>query len=184
MTNTTGRAPGDHAADPGDTADPTPPPPRWAVRAAHAAALVTLPSGLWRLLLAAGYTAGYTEAGYRELDPQGWGALYVVGLSLAIELTGLATLALVRPWGEVLPARLPLVGGRRPDPRTVTRVAWLATVVLVVTCLPFAAWWALPHPQMTSLGSLLVGLLYLPLAAVGPLAGAVTYAYQRRHRRA
>lgn len=44
-----------------------PPPPRWAVRAAHATALVTLPSGIWRLLLAAGVTAGYTE-----LDTRRW----------------------------------------------------------------------------------------------------------------
>ncbi|MEU9065084.1 hypothetical protein AB0D13_41250, partial [Streptomyces sp. NPDC048430] len=57
-------------------------PPRWAVHAAHTAALVTLPSGVWRLLLAAGFTAGYTEAGYEAMGFTGWGAVYVVGLTV------------------------------------------------------------------------------------------------------
>ncbi|MCF2434809.1 hypothetical protein LV779_08890 [Streptomyces thinghirensis] len=42
-----------------------PAPARWAVLAAHAVALLTLPTGLWRLLPAAGRPAGYTEGGLR-----------------------------------------------------------------------------------------------------------------------
>ena len=37
--------------------------PRWAVIAAHAAALTPLPSALWRLLLVFGLPAGYTAQG-------------------------------------------------------------------------------------------------------------------------
>ncbi|MFE3262422.1 hypothetical protein ACFXPS_44070 [Nocardia sp. NPDC059091] len=77
------------------------------MRAAHAAALVTLPSRIWRLLLAAGFTAGYTQNGYEAMGFTGWGGLYVVALSAIGELLALATLGLVRPWGQVLPRWIP-----------------------------------------------------------------------------
>lgn len=159
-----------------------PPPPRWAVRAAHAAALVTLPSGIWRLLLAAGFTAGYTESGYEAMGFTGWGAVYVVGLSTAGELLALLTLGLVRPWGEVLPRWVPPVGGRRPNPRTVTVTAGLGAGALTLGLTQFALWWAFPHPDMTPLGNTLAGFLYLPLVAWGPLLAAVTIDYRRRRR--
>ncbi|AJC54245.1 hypothetical protein GZL_01649 [Streptomyces sp. 769] len=159
-----------------------PSPPRWAVRAAHAAALVTLPSGIWRLLLAAGFTAGYTEAGYEAMGFTGRGALYVVGLSMAGELLALLTLGLVRPWGEVLPRWIPLVGGRRPNPRAVTVAAGLGAGALTLGLTQFALWWAFPHPNMTPLGNTIAGFLYLPLVAWGPLLAAVTIDYHRRRR--
>ncbi|GAA3037370.1 hypothetical protein GCM10020000_14080 [Streptomyces olivoverticillatus] len=40
---------------------PAAPAPRWAVRAAHAAALTTVPSGLWRIALALGLPVGYSD---------------------------------------------------------------------------------------------------------------------------
>ncbi|MDN0197078.1 hypothetical protein [Streptomyces sp. S.PNR 29] len=157
-------------------------PPRWAVRAAHAAALVTLPTGIWRLLLATGHTAGYTDAGYGAMGFTGWGAVYVVGLSVAGEALALLTLGLVRPWGEVLPRWIPLLGGRRVRPMAAVVPAGLAALALTVLWTPFLAWWALPHPHMTVLGQTLVGFLYLPLVAWGPLLGAVTVSYHRRRR--
>ncbi|MFI6893501.1 hypothetical protein ACIBM4_05230 [Streptomyces sp. NPDC050256] len=159
-------------------------PPRWAVYAAHAAALVTLPSGVWRLLLAAGFTAGYTEAGYEAMGFTGWGAIYVVGLTAGGELLALLTLGLVRPWGEVLPQWVPLVGGRRPNPRAVTVTASLGAVALTLILTQFAFWWAFPHPDMTPLGSTIAGILYLPLVAWGPLLAAVALNHHRRHRTA
>uniref|UniRef100_A0AAU1M436 ABC transporter permease n=1 Tax=Streptomyces sp. NBC_00148 TaxID=2903626 RepID=A0AAU1M436_9ACTN len=159
-------------------------PPRWAVAAAHAAALVTLPSGVWRLLLAAGFTAGYTEAGYEAMGFTGWGGVYVVGLSLGGELLALLTLGLVRPWGEVLPRWIPLVGGRRPNPRAKTVAASLGAAVLTLLLAQFAFWWAFPHPDMTPLGSTIAGILYLPLVAWGPLLAAVTLDHHRRRRAA
>lgn len=76
------------------------PTPRWAVRAAHIAALSALPAGIWRLLLTAGYLGGYTEAGYEALGITGWSAFYVAGLSVATEALALLTIGLVRPWGR------------------------------------------------------------------------------------
>ncbi|MEU3775858.1 hypothetical protein AB0F11_22100 [Streptomyces sp. NPDC032472] len=153
---------------------PAAPAPRWTVWAAHAVALVTLPSGIWRLLLAAGFTAGYTEAGYAAAGIPGWGRLYVVCLSIGTELLALLTLALVRP--------LPRWRGRRVPPRAVTAVAGAGAAALAVAWTPFALWWTLPHPDMTPLGATVAGFLYLPLVAWAPLLAAVTVSYRRRHR--
>ncbi|MFF3652697.1 hypothetical protein ACFYXV_29170 [Streptomyces sp. NPDC002181] len=161
-----------------------PSPPRWAVRAAHAAAFVTLPSGVWRLLLAAGFTAGYTEAGYEAMGFTGWGAVYVFGLTMGGELLALLTLGLVRPWGEVLPRWVPLVGGRRPNPRAVTVTASIGAAALTLVLTQFAFWWAFPHPDMTRLARTIAGILYLPLVAWGPLLAAVTLDHRHRRRRA
>ncbi|KOU05506.1 hypothetical protein ADK86_07255 [Streptomyces sp. NRRL F-5755] len=159
-----------------------PPPPRWAIRAAHAAALVTLPTGIWRLLLAAGHPAGYTDVGYAAMGFTGWSAVYVVGLSVASEVLALLTLGLVRPWGVVLPRWIPLLGGRRVHPMAAVVPAGCGALALTVLWLPFVAWWATPHPDMTALGNVIVGFLYLPLVAWGPLLGAVTLSYHRRRR--
>ncbi|MFD3326590.1 hypothetical protein [Streptomyces sp. NPDC058701] len=159
-----------------------PSPPRWAVRAAHVTALFTLPSGIWRLLLAAGFSAGYTESGYEAMGFTGWGAVYVVGLTVGAELLALLTLGLVRPWGEVLPRWVPFIGGHRPNPRAVTVVAGLGAGALTLTLTQFAFWWSFPHPDMTPLGSTIAGILYLPLIAWGPLLAAVTIAHHRRYR--
>ncbi|WP_326733931.1 hypothetical protein OG912_00145 [Streptomyces sp. NBC_00464] len=58
--------------------------------------------------------------------------------------------------------------------------ARLLTLVLT----QFAFWWAVPHPDRTPLGSSIAGVLYLPLAAWGPLLAVVTLAHHRRHRAA
>ncbi|MFH7597207.1 hypothetical protein WDV06_19200 [Streptomyces racemochromogenes] len=73
--------------------------PRWAVRAARATTLLTLPTGIRRLFLAAGFPAGYTEAGYAAAGIPGWGRVYVVLLGAASELSALPALGLVHPWG-------------------------------------------------------------------------------------
>ncbi|MEU3725492.1 hypothetical protein [Streptomyces sp. NPDC031705] len=158
--------------------------PRWAVRAAHVTALLTLPTGVWRLFLAAGFLAGYTEAGYAAAGLPGWGRVYVVLLSAAGEVLALLALGLVRPWGVELPRRVPLVGGRRPAPGRVVAAAGACAVVLTLVWTPFAFWWLVPHPDLTATGATLIGFLYLPLAAWGPLLGALTLSYRRRHRAA
>ncbi|AQS65923.1 hypothetical protein [Streptomyces pactum] len=159
-----------------------PAPARWAVRAAHTTALLTLPTGIWRLLLAAGQPAGYTDAGYEAMGIAGWGVVYVVGLSVVSEALALLTLGLVRPWGEVVPRWIPLVGGRPVPVLAAVLPAGLGAVVLTALWTPFAWWWATPHPDMTPLGDTLLGFAYLPLIAWGPLLGAVTVSYYRRRR--
>ncbi|WP_246646585.1 hypothetical protein [Nonomuraea ceibae] len=157
--------------------------PRWPVVAAHAAALVALPSGLWRIGLVLGFPLGYTEEGLRALLGTGAaGPAYLVALSVLTEGAGLLTLGLVRPWGEVVPRWVPYAGGRVIPRRAVLAAAWAGVVVLAVLWTPFLFWWAVPHGDMTATEHLLVGFVYLPLVAWAPLLAAVTLAYQRRTR--
>ncbi|MGI8810614.1 MAG: hypothetical protein ACR2KK_22750 [Acidimicrobiales bacterium] len=150
--------------------------------AAHAAALTTLPSALWRLALALGFSAGYTDKGFEELNVDGWGWLYLVGLSVVTEAAALMTVGLVRPWGEVVPHWVPWMGGRAVRRQPVVVVAAVGATILVVLWTPFLFWWSLDQSEFTALGATLVGFLYLPLVLWGPLLAAVTMSYARRHR--
>ncbi|MFI0452399.1 hypothetical protein [Actinomadura sp. 6N118] len=152
--------------------------------AAHLAALTTLPSGLWRIGVVLGGPSGYTEEGLREICPPGiWGPTYLILLSLLTEAAALLTLGLIQPWGEVVPRWIPFVGGRNIPPRAVLIPAWTGVAILAFLWTPFAAWWAMPHDNMTATGHLVVGFLYLPLVAWAPLLAAVALHYQRRHRK-
>lgn len=157
-------------------------PPRWATIAAHLTALLPLPSGIWRIALALGLPAGYTEEGLTELDLDGAGRLSLIVLTLLVEGAALLTLGLVSRWGERIPSWLPRWGGRSVRPRLVVVAASAGAVVLVVLWTPFLAWWSIPHPELTDAGSVVVGLWYLPLVAWAPLLIAVTIDYHRRHR--
>lgn len=169
-------------------AAPAPAPERWAERAARLAVLCVLPSSLWRALLAFGVPLGYSAEAMREnFQAPGWGTAYLLGLSLLAEALAYLTLGLVRPWGEVLPRWIPVLGGRPVDPRKVVGAAATGAVLLVLV------WTVLPVLQMFFVdqgdGELdggwlwLMRLCYLPLIAWGPLLACVTYSYHRRHRR-
>lgn len=158
--------------------------PRWARWAAHSAALTPLPSALWRLALAMGFTLGYTDEGFHEINPGGfWGPAYLVFLSLLTEAAALLTLGLVHRWGEVVPRWVPFVGGRLIPRRAVLIPAWTGVAILTVLWTPFAAWWAIRDTAMTESGHFWIGFLYLPLVAWAPLLAGVTLSYQRRSRR-
>ncbi|GAB2952128.1 hypothetical protein ACFMQL_39845 [Nonomuraea fastidiosa] len=163
------------------------PPPRWAVRAAHAVALVTLPSGLWRVALVAGLPIGYVAdvpPEVRDLPPGE--VAYIVGLSVVSELAALLTIGLVKPWGEVPPRWLPLVGGRRMRPRLVLAAAYTGAALIVLLCgyavLAVILQLGSGFPFLSGAGHALLIACYLPLLAWGPLTFAVAYSYQRRHR--
>lgn len=143
-------------------------PPRWAVLAAHVIPLLVLPSTLWRIALVLGFTGGYTEAGLAELDLDGAGRAYVLGLSVMSEAVALLSLGLVRGWGEKLPARLVVASGS------------FGALILAVLWTPLLLWWNLPHDDMTESGAFVVGLLYLPMVAWVPLLAALTVSYRRR----
>ncbi|GAA3371934.1 hypothetical protein GCM10020367_24740 [Streptomyces sannanensis] len=155
--------------------------PRWAVLAAHAVPLITLPSGLWRLALVAGLPVLElpTEGGTIGVGE----SLYIVSLSLVSEALALLTLGLVRPWGETVPRWIPLLGGRRIPP--------LAAVIPALTgaagLLGLVGWFT--YAQYAGLGDGLTGspaqkalltVCYVPLLAWAPLLIAVTVAYHRR----
>ncbi|MEU8541291.1 hypothetical protein AB0C52_15095 [Streptomyces sp. NPDC048717] len=154
--------------------------PRWAAVAAHTVPYAVLPSGLWRLALVAGLPVT-RDAGVGSLGLGTSG--YAVGLTLVSELLAFLTLGLVRPWGEVFPRRLPLLGGRRVAPAGATGAALAGAVALCGV----AAWGAYaryaglgPHiPVSPSQRAVLVAC-YAPLLAWPPLLAAVAVAYRRR----
>ncbi|UKY50080.1 hypothetical protein [Streptomyces inhibens] len=164
-----------------------PPPPRWAIRTAHLTVACVLPSSLWRLALAAGVPLGYSAAVLRQdYDSPGWGTLYMIALSLLSEALAFLTLGLVRPWGEVVPRWLPLLGGRPVIPKLAVTAAAIGATLLFLLCtaLPLAQWLLLDHLDNGPHGAHLVLMqaCYLPLMAWGPLLAAVTLSYHRRHR--
>ena len=156
--------------------------PRWAVHAAHLVVVTALPSGLWRLALAMGFRAGHTEQGYLDRVGDTTGAIYVVVLSIVAEGFALLTLGLVRPWGEVAPRWIPVIGGRVIPPKAVVIPASIGAAILFFLWTPFLFWWNIPDDTLTTTGHTVVGFLYLPLVAWAPLLAAITVDFHRRHR--
>lgn len=157
-------------------------PPRWARVAAHVAALTPLPSGLWRIALAFGFPTGYTAQGYESLDVTGWGVPELIMLSLLTEAAALLTLGLVQRWGEAVPRWVPFLGGRAVPAAAAAILAAAGAVILTALWSQMLLWWQVPHDDMTATGATVIGILYLPLVAWGPLLGAVTISYWRRRR--
>ncbi|KJS59140.1 hypothetical protein [Streptomyces rubellomurinus] len=161
------------------------PAPRWAVRCAHAAALTTIPSGLWRIAMAFGLPVGYSDEVLRQdFHIPGVGVVYVAGLSVVCEALALLTIGLVRPWGEVVPRWIPFIGGRRVHPLAAVIPAGLGAIALTVLWSGFLTWWSVEHrPAFEGPWGDIVGVCYQPLVLWGPLLGAVTVNYYLRHRR-
>ncbi|MFB8139469.1 hypothetical protein [Streptomyces parvus] len=168
---------------------PVPPPPRWAVRAAHVVAWSTVPSGVWRIALVLGVPVGVMEredflAGFPDNSPL-IALTYVLLIGAVAETASYLTLGLVRPWGEVVPHWVPGLGGRPVDHRLAVLAASLGALAVTVL------WWVLffggllaaPSPDPgVSAGEVFFVASYAPLLLWGPLLAAVTWSYHRRHR--
>ncbi|MGW4891414.1 hypothetical protein ACWEQL_03985 [Kitasatospora sp. NPDC004240] len=162
------------------------PAPRWAVLAAKTTVWTTVPSGFWRVALGLGIPVGFSgETGELwERHCPGWGTAYVIVLSGLAELVAFLTVGLVRPWGEVVPRWIPLLGGRRVRPLAAIVPAAVGSAILTVigTGALFGGW----SENMSSpdsphgLAGLVMTLCYLPMLAWGPLVAIVTFDYARR----
>jgi hypothetical protein len=152
--------------------------------AAHAIALATLPSALWRIALVLGASLGLRYHG-APVDVQGWENLYVLSLSLVSEGAALLALGLVRPWGERAPRWIPRLGGRRIAPMAVVVPAATGAVLLqALWTFAFRDGLALPDLEFSHEGwRVLLVACYAPLLLWAPLLGAVTYGYYRRRCR-
>ncbi|MBB4895439.1 hypothetical protein FHS39_004517 [Streptomyces olivoverticillatus] len=169
--------------------------PRWARLAAHAVALVVLPSSLWRLLMTAGMAGvGHSENPSYHSQPSDY--IYVLLLSIVSEGIALLTLGLVKPWGEVVPRWLPVIGGRRVPVKAAVIPALAGSALLAL----LAAWFFLnpiffhvhftpaigdkgtPHSHLEVSGwsKVLFAVCYLPLLAWPVLVTACALAYRRR----
>ncbi|MFC7550050.1 hypothetical protein [Plantactinospora sp. GCM10030261] len=163
--------------------------PRWARWAAYTVTLLTVPSGLWRIALGVGIPVGFSGELARLYAAPGWITPYVLGLTVLAEAAALLTLGLVRPWGEVLPRRLPWVGGRRVPTWLAVTLATLGVVALTAIAVPTVALWYGPQnngdPDAPhGLAGFLMTAAYAPQLAWPPLLAMVTVAYYLRRRTA
>ncbi|MER7671899.1 hypothetical protein ABTY61_26045 [Kitasatospora sp. NPDC096128] len=154
-------------------------PARWVVRVAHLAALTAVPSGLWRIAMGVGIPVGFDTAGH---DIPGWFSAMCVAMSLGTEGLTLLTLGLVKPWGEVVPGWIPLIGGRRVAPLAAVVPALLGAAVVMLLTIPRAGGFGGMQGAPTGPALLLMDACYAPLLLWGPLLVVVTVAYYRRRR--
>lgn len=153
--------------------------PRWLVRCAWAAFLVTVPSALWRVLMIVGLVPG--TAAMRAFELGGAplvGYAYVVGLSVVQLSTAFLVVGLVRPWGERFRGRwvpaLPVVALGALGGGAVTAIFDVAMVTALVQG-------HRPDGGYVHDGALAVMVAcYLPIFLWGPLTLAATAGYARR----
>ncbi|MEV0954022.1 hypothetical protein [Promicromonospora sp. NPDC050249] len=151
-------------------------------RLAHLLAVITLPSGLWRIALVAGLPVA--NAAIVLPFPE---RVQIVGLSLVAEVLALLSLGLVQRWGEILPGWLPLVGGRPIHRLAATIPAALGAAALtgiwtfaVVNVWSGTTSGGLDYFFPTVAQKVILLVCYVPLLAWGPLLGVLTVAYFRR----
>jgi hypothetical protein len=157
--------------------------------------VLVLPSGLWRIGLVFGFSMGIEAASGVNSSSglvRGWGMVPVLVLTALSEGVALLSLGLVRPWGETVPAWVPIAGGRRIPPTA-------ATVVATAGALALTAIWTFATINffvLTVSGSPSEGFLfangwwealliacYVPLLLWGPLLLVLTRAYYLRRTR-
>ncbi len=159
------------------------PVPPWAERLAHTVPFFVLPSGLWRLAVAFGFSMGMLNDHGHLSVLRGWPAVYVAVISLLSEAVALTAFGLVRPWGEVVPAWLPFIGGRAVRPRAAIIPAALGSIALMLiwTVGFWDVWIGVQAHQMASAPwAAVFAICYAPLNLWGPALLALTWAYHRR----
>jgi hypothetical protein len=151
-------------------------------RLAHLLALITLPSGLWRIALVAGLPVANTAIVLPFSE-----RVQIVGLSLVAEVLALLSLGLVQRWGEIVPSWLPLVGGRPIHRLAATIPAALGAAALtgiwtfaVVNVWSGTTSGGLDYFFPTVAQKVILLVCYVPLLAWGPLLAVLTVAYFRR----
>ncbi|MEU3692000.1 hypothetical protein [Streptomyces narbonensis] len=167
------------------------PVPRWAMRLAYALPLLLLPSCLWRLPFALHFEMGQIHE--RGLPPYWVSIPYVLGLSILTEVTAILAIGLVRGWGEVAPAWIPVIGGRRVRPMAAVVPAVLGGLILTVlfTDVPIGDGRSLTlHGVVDTVDytsdawQMLATICVSPTAVWGPIVIALAIAYYRRRTRA
>lgn len=157
--------------------------PRWAVVAAWGTVWCVIPSSVWRSAAGFGAGLGMSDEWRRLQQIPGPGTVYVLSLSVLSIVFASLTLGLVYPWGERVPSRVPVVGGRRYPTWLVAGLAAAGVVPLVGIVVMSAANWDVligaagrPSPAWAMLAT----ACYLPAALWPVLVMTVTIAYVRR----
>jgi hypothetical protein len=161
------------------------PVPRWANRLAHIIPLLVLPSGLWRLGFAIGWSMGMVDDQGQPAHLYRVGEIsYVVFLTVFSEALALTAFGMVKRWGEVVPRWIPWLGGRRVAPYAAIIPATLGSLALI-------ALWAFAFrnvfsgnfiPFSNDAAAAVMLSCYAPLQLWGPALLVLTWAYYRRRR--
>lgn len=151
--------------------------------AAWATPLCVLPSAVWRV-------AAITHV--PEGCPDSTGThVYVVGLSLVTLVASFLTVGLVSAWGQRIPGRWPLLGGRRVPARRALMAANAGIAILLIVDLyavlnPIFGWRepndhvpGCPPPDQTD-GARLAYAAYAPILLWLPLLTVVANDFRRR----
>ncbi|YCK37378.1 hypothetical protein ACNF49_25990 [Actinomadura sp. ATCC 39365] len=158
--------------------------PRWALRAAYALPLLVLPSCLWRLPFVLDFEMGQIHA---TDMPALWIRIpYILGLSTLSELAALLSIGLVRRWGEVVPAWVPLLGGRLIPPLAALVPATAGGVILSVLPVQTVLQWMGAVDEIAYENvwwEILAKVCISPLNLWGPTVLALTFAYYLRRCR-
>lgn len=163
------------------------PVPRWANMTAHAIPLLLLPQCLWRLPFALHFEMGMV--GMAGGMPALWISIpYVLTLSIITEALALLAFGLVRGWGEVAPAWLPFIGGRRIPPFAAIVPAVLGGLGATAFWAPLLlAWLGVGDSQVAGYVNgwweLLARVCIAPGMLWGPLVLVLAYAYYVRRCR-
>ncbi|GAA4507944.1 hypothetical protein GCM10023191_067090 [Actinoallomurus oryzae] len=159
------------------------PVPRWAERLAHVIPLMVLPSGLWRLAVALGFSMGMLNDAGELAVVRGWPAVYIAAISLLSEAVALTAFGLVQPLGEEVPRWLPFFGGRAVRPKVVIVAATVGSVALMlIWTVGFWNVWTggRPGPMASPFWAAVFTICYAPLNLWGPALLTLTWAYRRR----
>ncbi|HIT75360.1 MAG TPA: hypothetical protein IAA98_07240 [Candidatus Avipropionibacterium avicola] len=104
-------------------------------------------------------------AGHDQWDA--WGIM----LSLGAWWGAILTVGLIRPWGEVVPRWLPVIGGRTVPPAAAIVPGALVATLVTMAAIPLLVQFSWFNPEMR------IYLLLLPLWYWGPLLGLAVWAY-------
>lgn len=149
---------------------------RWGFWATIVAVLCPMPYALLRMTWLLPNPIGF-DAG--ELNAEPGMKLFGLGLGLIALTSGIVTLGLIRPWGEVWPRWIPFVAGRPvPIKAAVIPGAVAGTLLLVSSASLIGLLWS----SDASIAENLLSLLILPFPLWGAAVGLATAAYYYRRR--
>ncbi|TCM51587.1 hypothetical protein [Kribbella sp. VKM Ac-2568] len=149
---------------------------RWGFWATVVAALCPLPYALLRLTWLLPNPAGI---GADQLDAEPGIRLFGLGLGTIALAAGIATLGLIRPWGETWPRWIPFAAGRPvPVKAAVIPGSVAATLLLVGSASLLQLNWSADASILENVGHLL--LFPFPLWGASVALATAAYYYRRR----